>query len=177
MPYVRLPDSCIAESREPHWISQKSNLTEKFMFHMIHALHLAGRCVECGECERVCPMGIPVNMLKKKINRDMKELFDYEPGVKPEDKPPMFTFNVEEKTIKEHKTLMADTGFIPKEKWGTFIEGMSAKAQVYVPCLEGDTVIFRPFSKEGVLCFDRPANTPPKAVIFPQSDTLFTLPL
>ncbi len=96
-------DSCIAESREPHWISQKSNLTEKFMFHMIHALHLAGRCVECGECERACPMGIPVNMLKKKINRDMKELFNYQPGVNPEDKPPMLTFNVEEKKIEEHK--------------------------------------------------------------------------
>jgi formate dehydrogenase subunit beta len=96
-------DSCIAESRDPHWISQKSNLTEKFMFHMIHALHLAGRCVECGECARACPMGIPVNTLKKKINRDMKELFNYEPGVKPEDKPPMYTFNVEEKKIEEHK--------------------------------------------------------------------------
>ncbi|HEY3275765.1 MAG TPA: 4Fe-4S dicluster domain-containing protein [Syntrophorhabdaceae bacterium] len=96
-------DSCIAESRDPHWISQKSNPTEKFMFHMIHALHLAGRCVECGECERACPMGIPVNMLKRKINQDMKELYDYEPGVKPEDKPPMFTFSVEEKKIEEHK--------------------------------------------------------------------------
>ncbi len=96
-------DSCIAESREPHWISQRSNLTEKIMFHMIHALHLAGRCVECGECARVCPMDIPVNTLKKKINRDMKELFHYEPGINPEEKPPMYTFNVEEKTIEEHK--------------------------------------------------------------------------
>lgn len=96
-------DSCIAETRDPHWISQRANLTEKFMFHMIHALHLAGRCVECGECERACPMGIPVALLKKKINADMKELFDYEPGVRAEDKPPMYTFSVEEKKIEEHK--------------------------------------------------------------------------
>lgn len=96
-------DSCIAETRDPHWISQRSTLSEKFMFHMIHALHLAGRCVECGECERACPMGIPVNKLKRKINLDMKELFGYEPGINPEDKPPLYTFKVEEATIKEHK--------------------------------------------------------------------------
>ena len=96
-------DSCIAETRDPHWISQRSILSEKFMFHMIHALHLAGRCVECGECERACPMGIPVNKLKRKINLDMKELFGYEPGINPEDKPPLYTFKVDEVTIKEHK--------------------------------------------------------------------------
>ena len=96
-------DSCIAETRDPHWISQRSKLSEKFMFHMIHALHLAGRCVECGECERACPMGIPVNKLKRKINLDMKELFGYEPGVNPEDNPPLYTFKVDEVTIKEHK--------------------------------------------------------------------------
>ncbi|MCX5809284.1 MAG: 4Fe-4S dicluster domain-containing protein [Proteobacteria bacterium] len=96
-------DSCIAETRDPHWISQRATLSEKFMFHMIHALHLAGRCVECGECERACPMGIPVNKLKRKINLDMKELFGYEPGIDPEDKPPLYTFKVDEVTIKEHK--------------------------------------------------------------------------
>ena len=69
---------------------------------------------------------------------------------------------------------MADTGFIPKEKWGTFIEGIAAKSQVWVPCLEGDIVIFRPYGKDQTLCFERPANSPPKGVIFPQSDNLFS---
>jgi formate dehydrogenase subunit beta len=96
-------ESCIAETREPHWVTQKSNLTEKTMFHMIHAMHLAGRCTECGECERVCPMDIPLGKLKKKINMDMLELFDYVPGTKAEDKPPLYTFSVDEEKIEEHK--------------------------------------------------------------------------
>jgi formate dehydrogenase (coenzyme F420) beta subunit len=96
-------DSCIAETRDPHWMTQRLTLAEKTMWHMIHAVHLAGRCVECGECERACPMEIPVAKLKKKINSVMKDLFDYTPGISPEDKPPMSTFNIDEVKIKEHK--------------------------------------------------------------------------
>jgi ferredoxin len=96
-------DSCIAETREPHWMSQKATTPEKMMFHLIHALHLAGRCTECGECERVCPMNIPLGMLKKKINRDMLELFGYTAGIDPANKPPLSTFRPDEERIEEHK--------------------------------------------------------------------------
>ncbi len=96
-------ESCIAETRDPHWMSQKATQNEKMMFHMIHAIHLAGRCTECGECERACPMGIPVAKLKKKINMEMKELFGYEPGISIDDRPPMYTFKLEEEKIEEHK--------------------------------------------------------------------------
>jgi ferredoxin len=96
-------DRCIAETRDPHWVSQRANLTEKFMFHMIHGLHLAGRCIDCEECERVCPMEIPVAKIKKKLGMEIKELFDYVPGINPEDTPPMYTFRVEEAKIKEHE--------------------------------------------------------------------------
>jgi len=96
-------DSCIAETRDPHWMSQRSSLSEKMMFHFIHAIHLAGRCTECGECERACPMDIPLGKLKKKINMDMLELFGYKPGVNCEDKPPLYTFKAEEERIEEHE--------------------------------------------------------------------------
>jgi ferredoxin len=86
-------DRCIIETRDPNWLPQYTNLSEKFLFHFIHALHLAGRCTECGECERVCPMEIPVTLMKEKLNRITRELFGYEAGIDPEAVPPLLTFN------------------------------------------------------------------------------------
>ncbi|NIM10908.1 MAG: hydrogenase, partial [Candidatus Aminicenantes bacterium] len=47
---------------------------------MVRAVHLAGRCIDCGECERVCPVDIPIRFLNKKMEKDSKKLFDYEAG-------------------------------------------------------------------------------------------------
>lgn len=92
-------DRCIAETRDPKWLSQHTGLPEKFLFHFIHALHLAGRCTECGECERVCPMEIPVTLMKEKLGRIVGDLMGYEAGIDPEATPPLLTFNPAETGI------------------------------------------------------------------------------
>lgn len=89
-------DGCIAETRTPKWLIQKDRVSEKFFYHMIHAFHLAGRCTGCGECERVCPMEIPVALVKEKLNKIVKELLDYEAGLDLEAKPPLMTFDPNE---------------------------------------------------------------------------------
>jgi ferredoxin len=96
---------CLADSREPHWLSSEANLQEKWLFQVMHALHLAGRCTECGECQRSCPMGIPILLLKRKMNRELKEIFNYEAGVDPEAVPPLHTFQMEEDKIKDRGQL------------------------------------------------------------------------
>ena len=96
-------DVCIADTREPHWTSQETSVREKWMFQMIHAVHLAGRCTECGECERACPMDIPVLTFKKHMNAVIYDLFEYEAGVDPEATPPLYTFEMKEKHIEEHE--------------------------------------------------------------------------
>jgi ferredoxin len=86
-------DKCIIESREPRWLTQRVGIPEKFLFHFIHAMHLAGRCTGCGECERVCPMDIPVTLIKEKLNKIMEEMLGYSAGLDVEAVPPLLTFN------------------------------------------------------------------------------------
>ena len=94
-------DQCIAQSREPHWLSQADAVKEKWMFQIIHAMHLAGRCTECGECQRACPVDIPLLSMKRKLNKEIKELFEYEAGLDVEATPPLLSFQVEEENINE----------------------------------------------------------------------------
>ncbi len=69
---------------------------------------------------------------------------------------------------------MADTGYLPKEKIKDFVEALGKDATVYAPCLEGDTIIFRQYAPDKEISLDRPANTPPKAAIYPQCETLLS---
>jgi ferredoxin len=62
------------------WIEKSPVLSENIFYHMVRAVHLAGRCIDCGECERVCPVDIPIRCLNKKMEKDAKRLFDYEAG-------------------------------------------------------------------------------------------------
>ena len=97
-------DYCISDSREPHWMSQSDSPRAKLFFQTIHAMHLAGRCTGCGECQRACPVGIPILALRQQIARAVGELFDgYRAGLNPDAVPPLLGFEVEEKNIKERE--------------------------------------------------------------------------
>ncbi len=94
-------EHCVADSRDPHWLTQDDDPTQKLFFQFIHALHLTGRCTGCGECNRACPLGIPVGALKIEVNRIVKKLFDYSAGMDETAVPPLLGFEVEEKHIHE----------------------------------------------------------------------------
>ncbi len=50
------------------------------IFHLVRAVHMAGRCIDCGLCEDACPAEIPLRLLYRKVNAIVKDLFGYETG-------------------------------------------------------------------------------------------------
>jgi len=86
-------DECVLERLNPQWIHRSVNGGDNLSFHLARAYHLAGRCAGCGECERVCPVNIPLMLLNRKMEKDVKEMFDYTAGVDPGQQPLFSTFD------------------------------------------------------------------------------------
>jgi ferredoxin len=74
---------CMFERDDSQWVGIATGIKEKEFFHLGRAYHLAARCIECDECERVCPMELPLSLLNRKLAKEVHELFGYRAGVEP----------------------------------------------------------------------------------------------
>lgn len=88
--------SCFVEKAAPRWVSKAATADENWMYHATRAYHLAGRCVGCEECERACPVDIPLSGLNRRLAREVRERFGYVAGLDPEALPPLGTFRPED---------------------------------------------------------------------------------
>ncbi len=87
---------CFVDQNMPIWFGKTTEYQDIFTFHLIRATHLAGRCVACGACSSVCPVGIDLNFITRKLEKIVKDRFDYTSGLNAEKLPPMMDFEMED---------------------------------------------------------------------------------
>lgn len=66
---------CTVECNQPQWIPVPSHEVGDLHWHIMRAMHLAGRCVNCGECARACSLDIPLNLLTLKLAEEIQQDF------------------------------------------------------------------------------------------------------
>lgn len=95
-------EACFADRIEPKWTAKKATTEESWMFHTTRAMHMVGRCIQCGECERVCPVDIPIAQLELEMAKIAKERYDYEAGDPDKESPLLGSFKEEDHDPAHH---------------------------------------------------------------------------
>ena len=87
--------NCIFDQSASGWQSKDINASENEFYGVTRAFHVAGRCIECGQCEMVCPSDIPIMLMNKKFIKDIDTLFGaYEAGIETEGPTPLSHYEV-----------------------------------------------------------------------------------
>ncbi len=84
--------TCFVDESRPQWVGKSQDETDIKTFHFLRAYHCAGRCTDCGSCERACPVGINMRTLTKKLEKDCLDLFQWEAGMSLDVRPPLDTY-------------------------------------------------------------------------------------
>jgi ferredoxin len=83
---------CFVDESKPQWCGKTQDEADVGTFHLLRAFHCAGRCTDCGACESACPVGIKMRRFTMKLEKDVRQLYGYEPGMSLDQQPPMTVF-------------------------------------------------------------------------------------
>ncbi len=85
-------DPCFMDQTRPRWADKSPTADGNLMYHLTRFYHLAGRCIDCGECSRACPVDIPLYLFHKEVAKECEEMFHQAAGMSIEDKPVMVNY-------------------------------------------------------------------------------------
>jgi ferredoxin len=88
---------CVIESNQPQWIPVAPTGIGNLEWHVVRAMHLAGRCLNCGYCAEACPVGIRLNLLTQTLTDDITADFGVEAGFSAKREFALSTFKPEDK--------------------------------------------------------------------------------
>ncbi|MCE1199655.1 MAG: 4Fe-4S dicluster domain-containing protein [Marinilabiliales bacterium] len=72
---------CVVEVNRPQWIHPWPAPLANMEWHINRAMHMVGRCTACGACGEACPVGIPIDLITRKMMEDLAPEFGYIPGL------------------------------------------------------------------------------------------------
>jgi ferredoxin len=90
-------ERCTMDCNRPQWIPVASHAIGNLEYHMVRAMHLAGRCVQCGTCGTACPVGIPVHLLTFFAEGTVRRQFGQKGGASAKLDYAMSTFKPDDK--------------------------------------------------------------------------------
>ncbi|MBN2346515.1 MAG: 4Fe-4S dicluster domain-containing protein [Candidatus Aminicenantes bacterium] len=85
-------ERCTVECNQPQWIPVPAHDLGNLEWNVMRAMHLAGRCVDCGDCSRACPVGIPLQLLNRRLVDEVYERFAFRSGMAVHGENAMSTF-------------------------------------------------------------------------------------
>ncbi|MFA6335406.1 MAG: 4Fe-4S dicluster domain-containing protein [Bacteroidales bacterium] len=68
-------NKCIVEENRPQWIQPWASTLANVEWHINRAMHMTGRCSDCGACGAACPLGLPIHLLTRRIVQEVQENF------------------------------------------------------------------------------------------------------
>jgi len=91
--------TCFMDRGEPNWQPATPDTGAKMLYHLGRAMHLAGRCVECGACENACASGVDIRYLISEVTGFVEDEYGYRAGMDPETEPAMLTYTAGDREV------------------------------------------------------------------------------
>jgi ferredoxin len=90
-------ERCIVDENQPQWIDRSASTWNNLAWNLVRAYHLTGRCTGCGECDRACPVGIPLSLMNDKMIDQVREDWGFVAGVDPDAQPALAAFHPDDR--------------------------------------------------------------------------------